>query len=474
MPVDSTKARAIKVLFASAEFAPLATVGGLGLASAGLVHELRRQGVEVILALPDYFGTELTNEEVIDLDTPTWVGPARVRSGRLDGVGDVVLVSVADIARPHPYLAADGTGWADNDRRFFAFSAAVAVLFRVVGADVLHLNDWHTATALAHFAELPPTVFTVHTLGYQGASDIGWLDAFPFHPRAFERWGATNPVAGAIRLSDVVVSVSPTYAAEIRTPEGGFGLDDLLRERGDALIGVLNGIDTGIWNPSIDAHLEATYSAARMAGKEACTSSLRDEMGLPASDGPLIGMVTRLTEQKGVDLALACIPFLAGMNAQLVVLGAGDASLTTQLSQMAASYPNQVAFRSGYDDGLSHRIVAGSDLFLMPSRFEPCGLAQMQAMQYGSIPVVTDVGGLHDTVIDVDAHPDTGTGIVAQHASTLAILDALHRAVRMWHSKSRRNAARRRGMHIDWSWKIPARQYIAKYGEILGSNKPNR
>lgn len=473
MPVDPTKALATKVLFASAEFAPLATVGGLGLASAGLVHELRRQGVEVVLALPDYFDTELADETMIELDTPTWVGHARARSGRLDGVGDVVLVSVPGIARPHPYLDADGTGWADNDRRFFAFSAAVAALFRVVGADVLHLNDWHTATALAHFIELPPTVFTVHTLGYQGASDIGWLDAFPFHPRAFERWGATNPVAGAIRLSDVVVSVSPTYAAEIRTPESGFGLDDLLRDRGDALIGVLNGIDSEIWNPSTDRHIAATFSAARMAGKETCTSNLRSELGLPASDGPLIGMVTRLTEQKGVDLALACVPYLAGLNAQLVVLGAGDASLVAQLNHMVAAHPEHVAFRAGYDDGLSHRIIAGSDLFLMPSRFEPCGLAQMQAMQYGTIPVVTDVGGLHDTVIDVDAHPDTGTGIIAKDVTILAILDALHRAVRLWQSKSRRNGARRRGMHIDWSWKVPARQYIAKYGEIARPDKPN-
>lgn len=458
--------RPLRVLFATAEFAPVATVGGLGLASAGLVRELRRQGVDVLLVLPDYSGLGLEGERVIELDVPAWAGPARARSGVLGGVGEIVLVDAPGVARPHPYLDADGTGWPDNDRRFFAFSAAVAALFSTSDCDVLHLNDWHTATALAHLENLPPTVFTVHTLGYQGACDPGWLDAFPYRAGSFERWGATNPVAGAIRLSDVVVSVSPTYAGEIRTPEGGFGLDDLLRERGDSLIGVLNGIDADIWNPAHDAAIATGYTAARPAGKEACTAALRSEVGLESTEGPLIGMVTRLTGQKGVDLALSCVPFLEGMNAQLVVLGSGDAHLVDQLTHAATGNPGRVVFRAGYDDALSHRIIAGSDLFLMPSRFEPCGLAQMQAMRYGTIPVVTDVGGLHDTVIDVDRHPDTGTGIVATAPSEAAVLDAVHRAVRLWRSKPRRNATRRRGMRIDWSWNVPARQYIATYSGI--------
>ena len=460
----------VRVLFATAELAPVATVGGLGIASAGLVRELRRQGLRVTLVLPDYSGRSLSDEKVVDLDVPAWAGPARARHGVLDGVGDVVLIDVPGIARPHPYLDSDGSGWPDNDKRFFAFSAAVAAVFASSDCDVLHLNDWHTATALAHLERLPPTVFTVHTLGYQGTCDPGWLAAFPHRAEAFERWGATNPVAGAIRLSDVVVSVSPNYATEIRTPEGGFGLDDLLRSRGDALIGVLNGIDTAIWDPSDDPAIAVGYSSTRPGGKDACTAALRQEMGLDASDrspdGPLIGMVTRLTDQKGVDLALSCVPFLEGMDAQLVVLGSGDAHLVERLTAVSTRFPDRVAFRAGYDDGLSHRIIAGSDLYLMPSRFEPCGLAQMQAMRYGTIPVVTDVGGLHDTVIDVDRHPDTGTGIVATAPTESAILDALHRAVRLWRSKSRRNATRKRGMRIDWSWNVPARQYIATYSEI--------
>ena len=456
----------LRVLFATAEFAPVATVGGLGLASAGLVRELRRQGVDVVLVLPDYSGLSLEAERVVDLDVPAWARPARARSGVLSGVGDVVLVDAPGVARPHPYLDTDGTGWPDNDRRFFAFSAAVAALFSTSNCDVLHLNDWHTATALAHLENLPPTVFTVHTLGYQGASDRGWLDAFPHRAGSFERWGAVNPVAGAIRLSDVVVSVSPTYATEIRTPEGGFGLDDLLRDRGDSLVGILNGIDADIWNPAHDAAIATAYSAARPSGKDACTAALRAEVGLDPADGPLIGMVTRLTGQKGVDLALSCVPFLEGMGAQLVVLGSGDAHLVDQLTHAATIHPGRVAFRAGYDDALSHRIIAGSDLFLMPSRFEPCGLAQMQAMRYGTIPVVTDVGGLHDTVIDADRHPDNGTGIVAAAPTEAAVLDAVHRGVRLWRAKSRRNEARRRGMRIDWSWNVPAGQYIAIYSDI--------
>jgi starch synthase len=459
----------MQVLFATAEFAPVAVVGGLAAASAGLVHELRRQGVEVTLVLPDYGGLTLAGEERLAIDVPAWAGPASARRGRLEAVGDVVLVDVPGIARTHPYLTPSGHGWADNDHRFFAFSAAVASLYRSFDADVLHLNDWHTATALAHFPELPPTVFTIHTLGYQGTADLGWLRVFPHRPEIFEMWHSCNPVAAAIRLSDLVVAVSPTYAREIRQPAGGFGLDGLLRGRGDAVVGILNGIDTGIWDPQSDAALAAPFSASDLSGKDDCRMALRAELGLEECGGPVVAMVTRLTDQKGVDLVLACVPFLEGMNAQLVVLGAGDVSLATALLAAAEKYPGRVVFRDGYNDALSHRIIAGADLFVMPSRFEPCGLAQMQAMRYGTLPVVTGVGGLCDTVIDLDTEPTRGTGFVASNADALSVLDALHRAVRGWGNRQRRQAARRRGMKTDWSWTVPAAEYIAHYRSLSGT-----
>jgi starch synthase len=457
----------MRVLFATAEFAPVAFVGGLAAASAGLVHELRDQGVDILLALPDYSDLPLVDEETFGLDVPSWVGGATARSGILEGVGEVVLISVPGIARAHPYLDTSGQGWPDNDRRFFAFSAAVASLYRRSGADVLHLNDWHTATALAHFGELPPSVFTIHSLGYQGDADAGWLETLPHHADAFERFHSCNPVAGAVRLADAIVAVSPSYADEICRPNGGFGLHDILRDRGDALVGIINGIDTSVWDPAIDPALAAPFDAADTSGKDACRAALCEEMGLADTPGPVVAMVTRLTGQKGIDLALDCMPYLAGLRARLIVLGSGDAELAASLGHAAAEQPTRVAFRTGYDEDLSHRIFAGADLFLMPSRFEPCGLAQMQAMRYGTLPVVTGVGGLLDTVVDLDATPATGTGFVARDVSSLAVLDALHRAVRGWGNRPRRDAARRRAMTADWSWSASAQRYVDIYRGLL-------
>lgn len=456
----------MKVLFATAEFAPLASVGGLAQASAGLVKELRRQGVDVVVAIPDYFGTELVDERVETLDVPHWAGPARARFGAIPGIGEVVLVDSPGIRRAHPYLHPDGTGWPDNDRRFFAFSAALVDLCRSAQPDVLHLNDWHTSMTLALADHLPPSVLTIHTLGYQGTTDLGWLTNFGDRAAAFEWHSACNPLAGAIRMSDIAVTVSPAYAAEVLQPEMGFGLDELLRNKGQYFVGIINGIDTEIWNPETDDHLPATFSAGEPRGKKLCTAKLRAELGLPDSRGPMITMVTRLADQKGVDLAMACVPFLDGLGAQLGILGSGDAAMAGRLRALAAQYPHTLAFREGYDDGLSHRLFGGADLFLMPSRFEPCGLAQMQAMRYGAAPIACAVGGLKDTIIDIDASPTSGTGTLASQPTEMAVLDAVHRGARAWSSKPRREAMRRRAMGVDWSWERPTHELISYYERI--------
>jgi len=469
-----TYASVMKLLFATAEFASVVSAGGLGSASAGLVVELRRQGVDVTPVMPDHIGLELTDESVIELDVPDWAAPARARIGIAGSIGEIVLIDVPGIRRPHPYLDAHGQGWSDNDRRFFAFSAAVAAFHQHIGAELLHLNDWHTATALAHLEQRPPTVLTVHTLGYQGATDVGWLEAFPHHRRAFEIHHSCNPLAGAIRLSDIVVAVSPTYAAEIRTAAAGCGLDGVLRDRGDAVVGILNGIDTELWDPQNDPMLVALYSAADLSGKQVCRDALRVEMGLAPSDGPLLSVVTRLTEQKGVDIIAEVARYLEPIDCQLVVLGAGERHLVDALTAVAREHPDRVVFRDGYDEALSHRITAGSDFFLMPSRFEPCGLAQLQAMRYGTIPIVTDVGGLHDTVVDLDAHPRRGTGFVAARPTPVAVLDAVHRATRRWSASRRLDGARRRAMSIDWSWHAPALQYRALYERAMESHSAER
>jgi len=461
----------VKVLFATAEFAPLARVGGLAAAAAGLVAELRRQGVEVQVVLPDYFATPLHNETVRTLDVPEWARPATARTGTVPGVGEVTLINAFGIVKSHPYLQPDGSGWPDNDRRFMAFSSGLAALTAAVEPDVLHLNDWHTCAALGHMDRLPPTMLTIHTLGYQGRTNPGWLLTLPHHTSAFEQWGDCNPLLGGIRLADVIVAVSPHYAQEITTPEIGFGLDGPLRDRGDRLVGILNGIDAEEWDPQIDHYLEATYSSSDLAAKSVTRGKLLARYGLVGGGGPLLTMVTRLADQKGVDLLIPVTQFLARLGATLIVLGDGDQRLAEMLHAAAAAHPQQVAFVRGYDDALAHELFAGADVFVMPSRFEPCGLAQMQSMRYGTLPLVTDVGGLHDTVIDVDDWPTRGTGIVIPNASSVALMDGLHRMARAYSQPRRRSAMQRRGMATDWSWKRPAAAHVEWYQRLI-SEKP--
>ena len=458
------------MLFASAEFSPLARVGGLAAAAAGLVAELRRQDVDVQVVLPDYFATKLQHQTVEQLTVPDWAGPASARTGTLPGVGKITLIDAFGVVKSHPYLQPDGHGWPDNDRRFMAFSAALAALTTSVAPDVLHLNDWHTCAALGHLATAPPTMLTIHTLGYQGRTNPGWLKTLPHHVAAFEQWGDCNPLLGGIRLADVVVAVSPNYAAEITTPQGGFGLDGSLREKGDRLVGILNGIDTGEWDPQTDRHLPITYGSTDVATKATIRADVMARHGLADGGGPLLTMVTRLAEQKGVDLLLPVTPFLQRLGASLIVLGDGEQGLADALTAAAAARPLQVAFVRGYDEALAHQLFAAADVFTMPSRFEPCGLAQMQSMRYGTLPLVTDVGGLHDTVIDIDDAPSRGTGVVVPDASSVALMDGLHRMVKAYSQPRRRAAMQRRGMAIDWSWQRPAAAHIDWYRRLVAGS----
>jgi starch synthase len=453
----------MRILFASAEYAPLARVGGLAEAAAGLVRALRADGLDVEVVIPDYFSTQLEDETSVDLDVPEWVGTARVRSGIADGAGEVTLVDVPGIKRPNPYVDSDGTGWPDNADRFFAFSAAVGALARLRAPDVLHCNDWHTAAALGFVEDALPTVLTIHTLGYQGWTSGGWLDRIPNHVSAFESYGGTNPMAGGIQLADVVIAVSPTYAAEIRREQTGFGLHQQLSDRGDSLVGIRNGIDTELWDPASDPHIACRYDSSDVGSKTQCLADLLNTVGWEDNGVPIVGIVSRLVEQKGIDLALEAARFFQMMPLRLVILGSGERWISDYARYMVAENPDTIWFNDGYDVGLAHKIFAGSNLMLMPSRFEPCGLSQMQAMEYGTIPVVTPVGGLLDTVIDADRDRAAGTGFISQTVDTAGIVDALHRAVRAWKHPRRRLSIQMRGMETDWSWEEPSRQHIEAY-----------
>jgi starch synthase len=456
----------MRALVATAELAPVAAVGGLAQAAAGLVRELRRQGVEVEIALPDYEGAGVEGEETIELDVPPWAGPALARRGVHPDAGPLTLVKVPGIGRPHPYHDARGQAWTDNDVRFLAFSAAVAALARTSRPGVVHLNDWHTAAAAAGVHGELPVVLSVHNLAYQGQTDASWLERLGPHAAAYASGGECNPLAGGVALAEAVVLVSPTFRREALRPETGAGLDELLRERGDAVVGILNGIDTDVWDPSHDAHLPATFDANDLSGKALARAALLGRLGLPEREGPLAVAVTRLTEQKGVDLVPALVPDLERLGMRLGILGAGDVSLARALHEAAREHPSSLAFVEGYDEPLSHLVIAGGDLLLMPSRFEPCGLAQMQAMRYGTLPVVTDVGGLHDTVVDLDEDPERGTGWRAAAADPVSLREALERAVRGWSDPAVRADAQRRGMTADWSWARPAARYIELYAHV--------
>lgn len=461
----------MRVLFATAEFAPLARVGGLAAAAAGYVAEIRRSNIDVQVVMPDYSGSVLSNQSVTNLAVPDWAGPAVARTGtptgELAAMGEITLVDLPGIRRSHPYLQPNGEGWWDNDRRFFAFSTAVAAIAHSSRPDVLHLNDWHTATTLAHLADPPPTVLTIHTLAYQGQEDPKWVNAFPFNQEQFLYGGACNPLAGAIRCADLVVAVSPNYARAITTDDGGFGLAPLLRNKGERLVGILNGIDLDEWNPATDAHLPVRYDITDLSPKAEIRARLLDGAGLTQGRGPLLVVVSRLVHQKGIDSVVPIVPYLRGLGARLIVLGSGEQSLVDSVESCVRHHPDVISFVNGYDEGLAHRLFAGGDVLVMPSRFEPCGLAQMQAMRYGTLPLVTDVGGLHDTVVDIDSFPLSGTGVVVPESSPIALLDGVHRMTRAFSQNRRKAAMRSRGMKIDWSWEEPAARHLQWYHCLL-------
>jgi starch synthase len=458
------------IVFATAELSPVATVGGLAAAAAGLVRELRALGHRVDLLLPDYGGVPLSGQHIIEVEVPGWAGPCQIRSGRHEVIGDLHLVSVPGIARSHPYLRPDGEGWPDNTDRFFAFARAIAAFADRVVPDVVHLNDWHTATALAALDGRIPSVLSLHNLAYQGTASGEWLTRIGPRSQHYEWWGGLNPLTGAIALADRVIAVSPNYSQEIRTPEGGFGIHEALGFRGDAVIGILNGIDTDIWDPETDPLLVHPFSPDNLAAREPSRAALRKKMGFPEDQIPLATVVTRLTDQKGIDLLLPIIPVLSQVPLRLAILGSGDVGLAASLHGASAQYPDYFAFVEGYDEALSHQMFAGADLYLMPSRFEPCGLTQMQAMRYGAIPVVTAVGGLVDTVSDLDLDPRNGTGAVASAADAVAVLAAIFRVARRITDPRRRERIQRRIMSIDWSWSQPAQKYVTIYRDLITSH----
>ena len=479
----------MRVAMIAAEAQPFARTGGLGDVLGALPVALRRQGIDVTLCLPGY----PTALAAADRTAPpqTVYAPVASRTEPVDFVRlldrpvDVVFACADRYFRRDHLYGPPGSAYPDNAERFVVFCRAVLEWLRAqpVAPDILHAHDWQAALAVAflranrNYPELAHTraVFTIHNLAYQGrfwAED--WhllnLDRHYFTPEFLEFYGEINFLKAGVVFADAVTTVSPRYAAEIQTPEFGEGLDGLLRARGRQLYGITNGIDYDTWDPARDPHLPAHFTANALAGKHHCKAALQAELGLPVRDDvPVVAMVTRLAGQKGLGLALAVLPALLERDAiQFVLLGNGEPWIEDQVRALGSHYPQTVAVRIGFDDPLAHRIEAGADLFLMPSRFEPCGLNQLYSLRYGTIPVVHAVGGLDDTVDAYTADTRAGTGFKFAPFTAAALGETMATAITHWQNPTHRHAMIHNGMGMDFSWAHAARSYERLYGQLLG------
>jgi starch synthase len=486
-PATPDRARPLRVLHAAAEGLPFVKTGGLADVAAALPRALSRLGVSSTVVLPAHRPALPGAPEARDTGrrvagqpgAPAPEGGFEVLEAAVEDVRWLLLDHPALFHREGPYLDRQGREWPDNAFRYAAFAAAVAELAAAEGADLVHAHDW-PAALIPVYEELRrarlggprrfATVLTIHNVAYQGwfpASawpTLGFPEAW-FGPEGLEFYGGVNFLKGGILFADALTTVSPTYAGEIVTREGGAGLDGVLAGRRNRLRGILNGIDDETWDPRRDPHLARRYGVEDAAeGKAACRAALRRELGLALDPAPpLAAVVARVAEQKGVDLLLGAVPAFLPDRVQLAVLASGEPRWEGALLGLASAHPGRVAVRVGVDLALAHRIEAGAHLFLMPSRFEPCGLNQMYSQRYGTIPVVRRTGGLADTVVDA-AEPD-GTGYVFRDANVGGLAWALDRALRdagtpVW------DALRRRGMTRDFSWRRSARDYLELYRSL--------
>ena len=482
----------MKVLQVAAEVYPLVKTGGLADVVGALPQALAAQGAEVRLLLPGLPAVLRGVDglaEVCTLGPMFGAGRVRLLRGRLDGVQAAYVVDAPFLyERPgNPYLGPDGLEWADNLQRFallgwVAAHVAAGELDPAWKPQVMHAHDWHAAMSCAYLAARPvrdvATVFTVHNLAFHGLFEptdffLLGLPARFMAPSALEFHGHFSFIKAGLKFATRVTTVSPTYAREIRTPEYGSGLDGVIRARGNEVSGILNGVDPQVWDPTADPELPARYSAGALAGKAQCKAQLQQALGLaPEADAPLFGVVSRLTSQKGLDLVLEALPDLLAQGAQFAVQGTGDAALEGAFRQAMAQYPGRVAVRLGYDEAFAHQLIAGADAMLVPSRFEPCGLTQLYALRYGTVPIVRRVGGLADTVVDANEDTlarDLATGFSFGPATADALGRTLQRAVLAYRQPALWQQLVRRGMAQNFSWEPVAQQYLALYQEAIAA-----
>lgn len=473
----------LRILMVTPEAHPFAKTGGLAEVSAALPAALARLGHKVTLVLPRYGGA--AEGAAASGGTNLQVGPHSIGAEFVEiDMGDGVQVALVDVPalfdRPGIY-GHDGRDYPDNALRFAVLARAALEYARQTGVryDVIHAHDWQTGLVPVYQKMLMsndpvvggvPAVFTIHNLAFQGVFGPAALDTIGlgwdvFNPEALEYWGNISFLKGGVNFSERITTVSPTYAQEILTPEYGFGFEGVMAKRAADLSGILNGIDTARWNPAADPLVPAPFTADDLSGKRLAKRALLQEAGLPADEDalerPLIGLISRLTDQKGFDLINAAATDLMALDASWVMLGSGERHYEDLWRTMAGHHPDRVSATIGFDERLAHLIEAGADVFLMPSRFEPCGLNQLYSLRYGTVPVVRATGGLQDSITDADE--PGGNGIKFAEYTRVALLGALERALQLYADRARWAALQRAGMQGDPSWDVSAREYVKVY-----------
>ena len=477
---------ALHILMVTPEARPFAKTGGLADVCGALPRALARLGHTVTLVMPRYRGITVAERGQ----------PVSIPLGRQQYTVRFVEQQVSDGVRamfvdaPDLYdrdgLYGDAQGdYRDNAFRFAVLCRAALEYVRRLDRPVsaIHAHDWQaglvpvyarTVLAADPVVSRLPVILTIHNLAFQGlfdAPELPWigLDASLFRPDLLEYWGRVSALKGGIVFSRTITTVSPTYAREILTPEYGFGFDGILASRRADLVGILNGIDTDAWNPARDPYLPAHFGADALDGKRLVKRALLEMAGLPATDAamerPTIGLVSRLTDQKGFDLIAEAMPELMALETSWVMLGSGDRRYEDFWTSLSHRLPDRVAARIGFDERFAHLIEGGADLFLMPSRYEPCGLNQMYSLRYGTIPIVFATGGLEDTVEDADVSPRRGTGFKFDQFTTDGLVDGVERALTAFQKPARWRQIQRRAMACDFSWDVSAREYVKVYRE---------
>jgi starch synthase len=475
----------------ASEVHPFAKTGGLADVLGALPLALAKLGHAVDVVMPRYRG--ITAGSSIGEITVALGGQVEVVdvSAVVDqGVRTVFISHAAYFDRDYLYGVAS-RDYPDNPERFAFLSQAALTWAAATGNpyDIVHAHDWQTGlvpyltqrAALGWYGpDRPATVFTIHNLAYQGIFDASWLPRLGFgwdlmRVDALEYWSRISYLKGGIVFGGIITTVSPRYAQEIQTPELGFGFDGILRTRSADLVGILNGIDYDQWDPERDLNLPVPFSASKMTGKAAAKRRLLEAFGLPgtaeARRRPLVAMISRMVEQKGFDLLDQILDALPALGATFVLLGSGEPRFEERWRSLAARHPTRIGVRIGFDEALAHLVEGGADLFLMPSRFEPCGLNQMYSLRYGTVPVVHATGGLFDTVHDVEEKSGEGTGFIFDDYSPVALLNALGRALEMFENRPTWRRIQRAGMREDFSWDASAREYVKVYERAVAANR---